>query len=107
MLFDPEKSIDFSGNTGPFIQYTYARIKSILRNSPENFDKPITNPNFNFREINLIKHLLIFPELIEQSAKSLSPSLIANYLYELVKFFNSFYQNINILGEKNKQTRNM
>ena len=107
ILFDPEKSIDFSGNTGPFIQYTYARIKSILRNSPENFDKPITNPNFNFREINLIKHLLIFPELIEQSAKSLSPSLIANYLYELVKFFNSFYQNINILGEKNKQTRKM
>jgi arginyl-tRNA synthetase len=107
ILFDPEKSIDFSGNTGPFIQYTYARIRSIIRNSSESFDKPITKPNFNFRETNLIKHLLLFPELIEQSSKLLSPSLIANYLYELVKFFNSFYQNVNILGEKNEQTRKM
>ena len=107
ILFDPEKSIDFSGNTGPFIQYTYARIRSIIRNSSENFDKPITKPNFNFRETNLIKHLLLFPELIEQSSKLLSPSLIANYLYELVKFFNSFYQNVNILAEKNEQTRKM
>ena len=71
ILFDPEKSIDFSGNTGPFIQYTYARIRSIIRNSSENFDKPITKPNFNFRETNLIKHLLLFPELIEQSSKLL------------------------------------
>ena len=107
ILFDPEKSIDFSGNTGPFIQYTYARIRSIIRNSSENFDKPITKPNFNFRETNLIKHLLLFPELITQSSKLLSPSLIANYLYELVKLFNSFYQNVNILGEKNEQTRKM
>ena len=107
ILFDPEKSIDFSGNTGPFIQYTYARIRSIIRNSSENFDKPITKPNFNFRETNLIKHLLLFPELITQSSKLLSPSLIANYLYELVKLFNSFYQNVNILGEKNDQTRKM
>ena len=107
ILFDPEKSIDFSGNTGPFIQYTYARIRSIIRNSSENFDKPITKPNFNFRETNLIKHLLLFPELISQSSKLLSPSLIANYLYELVKLFNSFYQNVNILGEKNEQTRKM
>ena len=107
ILFDPEKSIDFSGNTGPFIQYAYARIRSIIRNSSENFDKPITKPNFNFRETNLIKHLLLFPELISQSSKLLSPSLIANYLYELVKLFNSFYQNVNILGEKNEQTRKM
>ena len=107
ILFDPEKSIDFSGNTGPFIQYTYARIRSIIRNSSENFDNPITKPNFNFRETNLIKHLLLFPELITQSSKLLSPSLIANYLYELVKLFNSFYQNVNILGEKNEQTRKM
>ena len=107
ILFDPEKSIDFSGNTGPFIQYAYARIRSIIRNSSENFDKPITKPNFNFRETNLIKHLLLFPELITQSSKLLSPSLIANYLYELVKLFNSFYQNVNILGEKNEQTRKM
>tara|TARA_B100001059_G_C17838861_1_gene590423 strand:+ start:8864 stop:10645 length:1782 start_codon:yes stop_codon:yes gene_type:complete len=107
ILFDPEKSIDFSGNTGPFIQYTYARIRSIIRNSSENFDKPITKPNFNLRETNLIKHLLLFPELITQSSKLLSPSLIANYLYELVKLFNSFYQNVNILGEKNEQTRKM
>ena len=107
ILFDPEKSIDFSGNTGPFIQYTYARIRSIIRNSSENFDKPIMKPNFNFRETNLIKHLLLFPELISQSSKLLSPSLIANYLYELVKLFNSFYQNVNILGEKNEQTRKM
>ena len=107
ILFDPEKSIDFSGNTGPFIQYAYARIRSIIRNSSENFDKPIMKPNFNFRETNLIKHLLLFPELISQSSKLLSPSLIANYLYELVKLFNSFYQNVNILGEKNEQTRKM
>jgi len=107
ILFDPEKSIDFSGNTGPFIQYTHARIKSILRKSSENFDIVSVDIKLNSREKELIKQLQTFPEIVNQASNFLSPALIANYLYELVKTFNSFYQNINILGEKNEELKKM
>lgn len=104
ILFDPESSVDFAGNTGPFIQYTYARIQSILRKAPvkESIDL-ITS--IDKREKDIIKHLLDYPAVVQQAAGQHSPALIANYSYDLVKLFNSFYQNISILGEENKAKR--
>ena len=100
ILFDPEKSIDFNGNTGPFIQYTYARIQSILKSS--NIDSLTKLPEkLDPKEISIIKQLILYPEIVEQSLKNLSPAIISNYIYELVKKFNSFYQNISILGAEN------
>jgi len=100
MLFDPEKSIDFNGNTGPFIQYTYARIQSILKSS--NIDSLTKLPKkLDPKEISIIKQLILYPEIVEQSLKNLSPAIISNYIYDLVKKFNSFYQNISILGAEN------
>ena len=100
MLFDPEKSIDFNGNTGPFIQYTYARIQSILKSS--NIDSLTKLPEkLDPKEISIIKQLILYPEIVEQSLKNLSPAIISNYIYDLVKKFNSFYQNISILGAEN------
>jgi arginyl-tRNA synthetase len=100
ILFDPKESIDFQGNTGPFIQYTYARIQSILRKS--NIDASVTlstdEVSLHEKERELIKQLAIFPEVIQNAADHYSPALIANYTYELVKGFNSFYQNVSILG---------
>ncbi|WP_127845070.1 arginine--tRNA ligase [Psychroflexus aestuariivivens] len=99
ILFNPEESVDFQGNTGPFIQYTYARIQSILRKAnlaEQQLD--LSNYTFEDKEKSLIKVLDQFPEIIQQSAKQYSPALIANYVYDLVKEFNSFYQNISILG---------
>ena len=96
MLFNPEESIDFNGNTGPFIQYTYARIKSILRKNK--LDLKLTNSlNISAKEKNLIKSILEFPKVIQESANSYNPALIANYIYELVKEYNSYYQSIPIL----------
>jgi arginyl-tRNA synthetase len=100
ILFNPEESVDFQGNTGPFIQYTYARIQSILRKSgtlPELSDLLELHP----KEKELIKQLQLFPEAIQQAGVQYSPALIANYTYELVKSFNSFYQNVSILGTDN------
>ena len=100
ILFDPEKSIDFNGNTGPFIQYTYARIQSILKNN--NIDSLTKLPEkIDPKEISIIKQLILYPEIVEQSLKNLSPAIISNYIYDLVKKFNSFYQNISILGAEN------
>ena len=97
MLFDPAKSIDFNGNTGPFIQYTYARIQSILKSN--DIDSDVKLPEkLDPKETLIIKQLILYPEIIEQSLKSFSPAVISNYIYELVKRFNSFYQNIPILG---------
>ena len=105
ILFNPEKSIDFNGNTGPFIQYTYARIQSILKNN--NIDSDTRMPEkLNLKEILIIKQLILYPEIIEQSLKSLSPAIISNYTYELVKRFNSFYQNVTILGAESKMKKN-
>lgn len=102
ILFDPKTSVDFAGNTGPFIQYTYARIQSILRS------KAVSSQSHKIVEINLkekdiIKQLLSYPETIQQAAKQYSPALIANYTYDLVKLFNTFYQNVPILGGDDKE----
>lgn len=105
ILFNPKESIDFNGNTGPFIQYTHARIKSLLDKS--NFQiKSSKNLEFNDLEIKIILHLDNFSEIINKSASDLNPSLIANYLYNLVKMYNSFYQNNFILKEKNLEIKN-
>ncbi len=100
ILFDPKDSIDFQGNTGPFIQYTYARIQSILRKSESNFDNLLTIPEISLhpKEKEVLKQLELFPEVIQSAANNHSPALIANYTYDLVKEFNSFYQNVSILG---------
>ena len=97
MLFDPKESIDFNGNTGPFIQYTYARIMSILR---KNKHKIVVNNQLCIKqkEIELIKNILEFPKIVQESANSCSPAIIANYVFDLVKEFNSYYQSTTILG---------
>ncbi|KAA5828181.1 arginine--tRNA ligase [Algibacter amylolyticus] len=103
ILFDPKESIDFQGNTGPFIQYTYARIQSILRKGNLNPDVAInaTQTALHPKEKELIKQIQLFPEVIQNAANNHSPALIANYTYDLVKEFNSFYQNVSILGADN------
>jgi len=97
MTFDPRESIDFNGNTGPFIQYTYARIKSVLRRSTE-YDEFGDSIDPNEKEIHLIRLLYDYPEVISESSETLNPSLIANYLYELAREFNQFYHDYSILG---------
>ncbi|WP_439152002.1 arginine--tRNA ligase [Winogradskyella sp.] len=97
ILFDPKESIDFQGNTGPFIQYTYARIQSILRKA-EGTDAEISNIILHEKEKQLLKQLEVFPDVIQNAAEQHSPALIANYIYDLAKDFNSFYQNVSILG---------
>lgn len=103
ILFNPEESVDFAGNTGPFIQYTYARIQSILRKA--DFDYSVTiqagDIQLHEKERNLIKQIQLFPEVIQNAAVNHSPALIANYTYELVKEYNSFYQTVPILGCEN------
>jgi arginyl-tRNA synthetase len=101
ILFDPKESIDFNGNTGPFIQYTYARIQSIIRKVSFDYSKEITDIRLHPKEKDLIKLLNSFPEVIENASKNLSPALIANYIYELVKTYNSFYQTVPILNSEN------
>jgi len=98
ILFDPKESVDFQGNTGPFIQYTYARIQAILRKADFNISQSITDIVLHEKERDLIKQIELFPEVIQNAANNHSPALIANYIYDLVKGFNSFYQNVSILG---------
>ncbi len=102
ILFDPKESIDFQGNTGPFIQYTYARIQSILRKADTNGVIASTTISdqivLHEKEKQLLKQLVQFPVVIQNAADQHSPALIANYTYDLVKDFNSFYQNVSILG---------
>jgi arginyl-tRNA synthetase len=98
ILFNPEESVDFQGNTGPFIQYTYARIMSILRKADSTCEIPIGDVELHQKERELLKHLRLFPETVQLAAENYSPALIANYTYDLVKVFNSFYQNVSILG---------
>lgn len=112
ILFDPKESIDFQGNTGPFIQYTYARIQSILRKA----EATLKNDNITLSTINadyaledkekaVLKHLQLFPEVIQNAAQNYSPALIANYIYELVKEYNSFFQNLPIvMGNDDKDS---
>lgn len=106
ILFDPKESVDFQGNTGPFIQYTYARIQSILRKA--DFDYTVFNKGelaLHPKEKELIKQLQNYPTIIQLAASNHSPALIANYTYDLVKEFNSFYQNVSILGEVDQQKK--
>ena len=102
ILFDPKESIDFQGNTGPFVQYTYARIQSILRKYAEMgvADSTAMPDTLHEKEKALLKSITLFPSIVQEAAEEYSPAVIANYVYDLVKDFNSFYQNVSILGEK-------
>ena len=102
ILFDPKESIDFQGNTGPFVQYTYARIQSILRKYAEMgaADSTAMPDTLHEKEKALLKSITLFPAIVQEAAEEYSPAVIANYVYDLVKDFNSFYQNVSILGEK-------
>ncbi|MAP55455.1 arginine--tRNA ligase [Altibacter sp.] len=99
ILFDPEESVDFQGNTGPFIQYTYARIQSILRKAGS---LPEQSTMYGYvlqeKEKEVLKQLQLFPEVIQQAAEQYSPALVANYTYDLVRLYNSFFQNVPIFG---------
>ena len=107
ILFNPEESVDFEGNTGPFIQYAYARIKSLLSKVSNNDFLEKHDVLLDIREKEIIKQIMIYPDVLNSAAKQYSPAIIANYLYELVRLFNSFYQNINILNEPNKEARSI
>ena len=104
MLFNPEESIDFNGNTGPFIQYTYARIKSILRkwNNEIVLDEKAFETELADKEISLIQKLQGFEAAVCQAGQDYNPSCIANYCYELVKEYNQFYHDFSVLKEEDK-----
>lgn len=104
MLFNPAESIDFTGNTGPFIQYAYARIQSLQQKADNGLQVDWSAVELNEDEVNLIKGLLQFPETVESAANAFSPALLANYTYELVKKYNGFYQNNSILKADNENT---
>ena len=107
MSFNPRETIDLSGHTGPFIQYTYVRIKSLLNKSEELKNEfMIEDLKLNFKELEVLKYISNFPDVLAQSAKELSPYLLANYLYTLVKSYNSFYQDYPVITEKEKDLRN-
>ena len=101
IMFNPEESVDFAGNTGPFIQYTYARIQSILRKADFDLNIPNSEMVLHPKEKELLKQIELFPEIIQNAANNYSPALVANYTYDLVKEYNSFYQSVSILGEEN------
>ena len=106
MLFNPKESIDFNGNTGPFIQYTHARIKSILRKAKEqNFECKVTAAPLLGKEIEVIKILNTFPSKVKEAGDAKSPALIANYCYDLAKEFNQYYHDVTILKEENEEIR--
>lgn len=100
MMFNPQESIDFNGNTGPFIQYTYARIKSILRKSSQ-LNSEFIHPEYLLeKEKNVLKILYIYPIIVKQAGEQYSPALISNYIFDLVKTYNKFYQDVPILKEE-------
>lgn len=107
MLFNPKDSIDFDGNTGPFIQYTHARICSLLRKAGKYIQ--LSNNNINFNLLDEEKRILMlchdFPKIVKEAGAELSPAIIANYIYELTKTYNSFYQKIPVLKEPNEQIK--
>ena len=106
MTFDPKESIDFNGNTGPFIQYTFARIQSLIRKA---MDKGVAMPEdintkmqITAKELQLIKQIHNYPEVLAEAAKDFSPAQVANYIYDLAKEFNQFYHDHPILSEEDK-----
>ena len=106
MLFNPEESIDFNGNTGPFIQYTYARIRSILRKAGEvDLTALAKDTELSDKEISLIQHLQGFQAAVKQAGADYNPSCIANYCYELVKEYNQFYHDFSVLREEDEKKR--
>ena len=110
MLFNPEESIDFNGNTGPFIQYTYARIQSVLRKAAErniSVNKEIGVETVSVKEKDLLKRISLFPATVVEAAENYSPAIIANYCYELVKEYNQFYHDHYIVNETNEDIRNL
>lgn len=109
MMFNPEESIDFNGNTGPFIQYTYARIQSVIRKGIDqgvHIQNSINLDVLSAKEKDLLKRITLFPAIIEEAAANYSPAVIANYCYELVKEYNQFYHDHTIIGETNEEIRN-
>jgi arginyl-tRNA synthetase len=106
MLFDPKESIDFNGNTGPFLQYTHARIRSVLRKAQEqNLMPSVGSVTLGEREVELVKNLSDFPQVVAQAGAEHSPALIANYVYELAKEFNQYYHDVSILKEENVEVK--
>ena len=105
MTFNPKESIDFNGNTGPFIQYTYARIQSILRKAEGEFAMDNTEFTINEKEMALIQKLAEFPAVVKDAGVTYTPSVIANYVYDLVKEFNQFYHDYSILREENEAVK--
>ncbi len=105
ILFNPEESVDFGGNTGPFIQYTYARIQSLLRKAGAAAGADIEIKELHEKEKELLKLLSQFPDVIQAAASGHSPALIANYTYDLVKEYNSFYQSVPVLGAENENEK--
>ena len=105
MLFNPEESIDFNGNTGPFIQYTYARIRSILRKAQNTQSIQSSQSSLTPKEVELIQKMSEYGAAVEQAGKDYSPSGIANYCYELTKVFNQFYHDYSILNEPDEQKK--
>ena len=106
MTFDPQESIDFNGNTGPFIQYTYARIQSLLRKVKEDGVSEVYGTvTPQEKEITLIQRLADFPSVVAEAGKNYSPALIANYVYELVKEYNQFYHDCQIMKEADEEVR--
>ena len=109
MLFNPEESIDFNGNTGPFIQYTYARIKSVLRKAADkniSIQNQLAVDSFSTKEKDLLKRISLFPAILKEAGDNYSPAILANYCYELVKEYNQFYHDHPIIVEPNSEKRN-
>ena len=113
MLFNPEESIDFNGNTGPFIQYTYARIQSVLRKgrptpNPSLIGRGVNSPDtLNEKEVALIQRLTDYPATVKQAGEEFSPAVLCNYAYALAQEFNSFYHDYSILNEADEQKKNL
>jgi arginyl-tRNA synthetase len=105
ILFNPEESVDFAGNTGPFIQYTYARIQSIIRKANFDFSNDTKIVVLHEKEKELLKQIGLFPEVIQNAAQHHSPALLANFTYDLVREYNSFYQAVPILGEEDLEKK--
>jgi arginyl-tRNA synthetase len=107
MLFNPEESIDLTGNTGPFLQYTHARICTLLEKAAYQSSTLATNAQLKPEEKEIVKQLALFGSTLEEAAKAYSPALIANYAYELVKLYNTFYQSVKIVVEPDQELRQL